>query len=469
MSDTELAFTPAWRMAELIRTKRLSPVELVDHLLDRIQALNPKLNAYLAVMESEARKAAQAAETAVMEGAELPPLHGVPVSIKDLYFVKGVPNTFGSLVYKEFVPDADSVVVERLRQAGAIILGKTNTSEFGLSATTENRLGDDCRNPWNLKCTAGGSSGGAAAAVAAGLGPLAIGSDYGGSIRIPASFCGIFGLKPSHGRVPSHDCRRGMELFGDIGPIARTVRDGALLLSIIAGFDPRDPFTTRQSPPNLLEALDREVKGLRLAWSPDLGYARVNPEVRSIAERAALSFQSLGCLVEEVRPALGEFFPAYDLITLADQYAFNGHLLAGEADKLMPYVKSILEHGQRVTLAQYSQALRQIEHFRRRLADVFESYDLLLSPTTAVPAFPIGQRPRIIDGQEVSPVWGAFPLTAPFNISGWPAASVPCGFSTQGLPIGLQIAGRWGEEATVLQVAAAWERIQPWSEKLPSL
>ena len=469
MASGSLLFTPASELAQLIKTRKLSPVELVDHILRRISELNPKLNAYLTVAEAEARSAARAAEAAVIRGEELPSLHGVPLSIKDLYFTRGIVTTGGSLVFRDFVPDEDCVAVERLRRAGAIVLGKTNTPEFGLSATTENRLGDHCRNPWHLERTAGGSSGGAAAAVACGLGPLALGSDGGGSIRIPSGFCGVYGLKPTRGWVPRYGGFGGFELFSDIGPIARTVRDAALMLSVMAGYDHRDPTSLRDQPPDFLTAVESELQGLRLAWSPDLGYARVAPEVKSAAESAAHAFASLGCEVEEATPAIDDPFAIFSPIMLADEYAACGHLLREHADKLVPYVKSTLQHGAEITGFHYSQALRALERFRMQMADFFERYDLLLTPANAVPAFPVGHRPRKIDGQEVDTLWGPFPFTSPFNLTGQPAANLPCGFSAEGLPIGLQVIGRWGKETTVLQASAAFERAQPWADRTPSL
>lgn len=469
MPDTSFSFLPATELARLIRTKKVSPVEVVDAKLRRIEQLNPKLNAYLTVAEAEARAAAKAAEAMVMKGEELPPLHGVPVSIKDLMFTKGIRTTGGSLVYKDMVPDEDAAVVQRLKKAGAIILGKTNTSEFGQSATTENRLGDHCRNPWNLERTSGGSSGGAAAAVAAGIEPFTIGSDGGGSIRIPAGFCGVYGLKATFGRVPAHGCFGGMPLFSHLGPISRTVGDAALMLSIIAGFDRRDAASLREDPPDFLAALDGEIKGLRVAWSLDLGYAAVDPQVVSAFLACLPVFESLGCLVEERTPNTEEPFSIFGPIALADAYAAFGHLLDKHADDLMPYVKSTLERGREVTGYEYSQALRRLESFRLGMAELFQEFDLLLTPTTAVPAFPVGQRPREVAGQKVSTLWGPFPFTVAFNLTRQPAATVPCGFSADGLPLGLQIVGRYGEEVTVLRASAAFERARPWADRVPPL
>ena len=473
MDDQSLAFASAQQLAELVRTRQVSPVELVDLFLDRIVALNPRLNAYLTVAADQARAAAREAERAVAGDGSLPPLLGVPLSIKDLHATKGIRTTFGSYVYRDHVPQEDAVAVERLRRAGGIILGKTNTPEFGQSATTENRLGDHCRNPWHPERTSGGSSGGAAAAVAAGLGPLALGSDGGGSIRVPAGFCGVVGFKPTFGRVPAHGGLGGMPLFSHLGPITRTVRDAALMLGVIAGFDRRDPNSLRQAPPDFLGALAGDpasaLRDLRVAWSPDLGYARVDPEVCAVAGAAARVFVDFGCHVEEASPAAGSPFSIFGPLVAVDEYAATGHLLLDHADELMRYVRATFEHGQGVMGFEYSQALRGLERYRAQMADFFEVHDLLLCPTNAVPAFPVGRRPRVIDGQQVDTLWGPFPFTAPFNLSGQPAITVPCGFSVDGLPIGLQIVGRVGDEVTVLRAAAAFEQARPWAGVRPPL
>ena len=273
MSSDDLAFMSATTMAGAIRARKLSPVEVTQTILDRIERLNPRLNAYLTVDADGAMRAARAAEQAVVDGAELGPLHGVPVSVKDLVCVQGLPTTFGSLLYRDNVPDHDAGAVERLRAAGAIVLGKTNTPEFGLMGTTENRLGDPCRNPWNLERTCGGSSGGAGSAVAAGLGPLAVGTDGGGSVRIPSAFCGIFGLKPSFGRVPHHSDFGGWGGLSVTGPIARTVADAALMLDVMCGTHPEDAYSLPAPRRPFRRAMKGDLKGLRVAWSADMGYA----------------------------------------------------------------------------------------------------------------------------------------------------------------------------------------------------
>ena len=311
----DLAFAPAWQVREQIASKEISPLELVDLFLDRIETLNPKLNAYLRVTSEEARIQAAAAEKAVIRGDELGLLHGVPVSIKDLEATKGIPTTFGSAVFKGYVPNEDSLVVERIRQAGAIVLGKSNTPEFGLSGANENLLGDACRNPWNPGRTSGGSSGGAGAALAAGLCSLASGSDGGGSIRIPSSFCGVFGIKPTQWRVPRYggvrDAKPPANQFSQSGSMARSVKDAAILLQILSGYDSRGPLSLRGEVPDFVSGLESGVREFRLGWSPDFGYSAVDPEVVELTSAAAMRFEQLGCEVEEARVDLEDPFPAF--------------------------------------------------------------------------------------------------------------------------------------------------------------
>lgn len=455
-----ISYLSASELAALVRRREVSPVEIVDELLERIRRFNPRLNAFLTVAESAARQAATAAELAVAGGGDLPPLHGVPFSVKDVHFTRGTRTTGGSLVYRDFVPDEDSVVVERLRRAGAILIGKTNTPEFALSSTTENRLGDDCRNPWDPARTAGGSSGGAAASVAAGLGPLAIGSDRGGSIRIPAGFCGVYGFKPTHGRVPLHAAFAG-PAFTHIGPITRSVRDAAITLSVISGFDQRDPTSRRECPPDWEGSLRAGVKGLRVAWSSTLGGAVADREVRSLAQSACLVFEQQGCLVEEATPDLDDIYLAMPIM-MSDEFARSGHLLEQHAQDLMPEVRLLLEHARTIPGYACSQAMRALERFRMTMTDFFDRYDLLLTPTNPVPAFPLRQRPPEVNGRPVDPVRNLACLTMPFNLTGQPAATVPCGFTSDGLPAGLQIAAPWGRDDLVLAASAAFEERRPW-------
>ena len=452
-------------LAQLIASRKVSPVELTEACLRQIDSLNPALNAFLTVCGDEALQSAREAEATA--GPDSLPLHGIPVAVKDLEATKGVRTTFGSLVFKDWVPDQDTIIVERLKKAGAIVLGKTNTPEFGESTSTENRLGDDCRNPWDTGRTSGGSSGGSGAALASYMCPLATGSDGGGSIRIPSSFCGVYGIKPTHGRVPTRD--NGWSLFSDPGPMSRTVRDSALMLNLVAGHDSGDSLAIRAAPPNFLDALDGEVKGLRIAWSSDLGFGVVDPEVLSVARETAELFEGMGCTLEDAAPDTGAPFEIFGTIVIVEDFVASGVLLKSHADELMGYVKSTIEAGSRATGADYARAMAKLWKFRARMEDFFEDHDLLLTPTTAIPAYPIGGRPREVMGQRVNKLWGATPFTASFNLSGNPAASVPCGFSSDGLPIGLQIVGRWGDEMSVLRASAALEKARPWVDKVPDI
>lgn len=462
----EWIFRPAHELAGLIKAKKISPVELTGTFLQRIEKFNPRLNAYLAVMAEEAMGAARRAEEALYRREDVGPLHGIPVSVKDLYPVRGVRLTFGSLPYRDFTAEEDAIFVERLKAAGAVVLGKTNTSEFGQSATTENRLGAPCRNPWNLERTSGGSSGGAAAGMAAGLACLAQGSDGGGSIRIPSSFCGVYGLKPSFGRVAHKSGPSGMPLFSHIGPITRCVRDAALMLNVIAGPDASDHLCLKKQPPDFLAEMERPRPQWRIAWSPDLGYAAVDPEVRSLAYSALSVFEEAGHTVEEAKPQTDSPFEIFGPIVLGDTFAAHGSLLENQ-DLLTNYMQRTLVAGSRLTGGEYAQALRLLFKFRAEMAEFFSRYDLLFTPGTAVPAFPIGRRPKEIAGQKVSTLWGPFPFTVPWNLTGQPAASVPCGFSADGLPVSLQIIGRMEDEGTVLQASALLEQARPWAEKIP--
>ncbi len=468
MSRDELCYLPAADLAAAIRAKKLSPVEVVETFLARIERLNPLINAYCTVTAEAARRAAKAAEAAVSSGAPLRPLHGVPVSIKDLITTRGIRTTWGSKIYEQHVPEEDAPAVERLTRAGAILLGKTNTPEMGWRGSTDNLIFGPTRNPWDLGRTAGGSSGGAAAVVAAGLGPLAVGTDGGGSIRIPSSFCGVYGLKPSFGRVPVYPASAA-EALSHIGPITRTVRDAALMLDVLAGPDERDRNSLPADGGSYLRALDGDLRGLRVAWSPTLGYAAVDPEVRAIAEAAARRFADLGCEVEETDPGFADPHAAW--LTLF--YGGIGTRLEGHLpewrDRIDPGLLKIVENARGLTAFQFVQALFDRAAFWDTARRFFGRYDLLLTPSIAVPPFELGiVGPSEVAGQPIGPM-GWTPFTYPFNLTGQPAASVPCGWTAESLPVGLQIVGRRYAEATVLRASAAFEAACPWADRRPPL
>lgn len=472
MDATDLCYTSAVDLAGLIREKKVSPVEVMEALLARIEAVNPKINAYCTLIPEQAMEGARKAEAAVMRGEKIGPLHGVPVSIKDLIFTKGVRTTGGSMIYANFVPEADAIVVQRLKGAGAIVVGKTNTPEFGWKGVTDNPLFGITRNPWDLSKTPGGSSGGAGAAVAAGLGPLAIGSDGGGSIRIPASFSGIFGHKPSFGRVPQYPGFSGWETLGHTGPMTRTVRDAALLMDIIAGPDDRDRNSLPSGNLSYLSAVAHNrggIKGLKVAWSQNLGYAAVDPAVREITFRAAQVFAELGCELEPADPAIENPEHCFRVIASSDTAANLTDKLDEWGDKMDRLLPRFVQMGQSFSGIEVQKANHQRQALWNCIQPFFEKYDLLLTPTLAVPPFEVeSMGPRFIDGVKVSPT-GWINFTFPFNLTWQPAATVPAGWTKDGLPVGLQIVGRRHDDVTVLRAAEAYEEANPWAQRRPAI
>jgi aspartyl-tRNA(Asn)/glutamyl-tRNA(Gln) amidotransferase subunit A len=474
---TDNTWKSAFELAAIVKRGDVSPVELVEDSLQRIDRLNSQLNAFLHVDADGALKAARDAEGAVAAGDTLGPLHGVPVPIKDVEEAEGLPHTSGSLVYKDRIATFDSIATRRIRAAGAIIIGKTNTSEFGQIGTNENRLGDACRNPWNPEMTSGASSGGAAVSVATGISSIAQGGDGGGSIRIPASMCGIYGIKPSQGRVPKlmmdtssyHPVK-----FAQSGPLTRTVQDAALLLGVLSGpaeDGERDAIQT--APPDFMAALDYDIKGLRVAWSPDLGGVAVDPEVMKLTETAAKTFEDLGCNIESAEFRLGspeEVYRTFDVLYNSRVYATNGHLLENHRDQLTDYFTEGLENGKSYTATDLWHAMSTLETYRAYVRQFFLQFDILLTPTLATPSFPVGLHPETIDGAAVPHRhWGFTPFTYPFNMTGNTAASVPAGFTKSGLPVGLHIVGRYSGETTVLSASARYEEASPWAERIPEI
>ena len=472
MTNNEMTFATARQLRRWIADKQVSPVEIVSHFLERIEALNPQLNAFLTVCADEALAEAKRAEEETLRGEERGPLHGLPVPIKDLSRTAGIRTTRGSLIFKDDVPAEDDMVVARIKAAGGIVIGKTNTPEFGHRGTTENRLGEPGRNPWDTTRTSGGSSGGSAAALASGLSPIAQGSDGGGSIRVPANFCGVYGLKPSRGRVPSsYGATGGWNIFGVTGPMSRDVADAALLLNVMSGPNPDNPMSILEEPPDFLEGLQDGVKGLRVAYAPSIGRMPVDPEVREVVAEAAGVLAELGAEVEEVDPDVDglSLRESFRKIFVSDMSAGLGALLKTYPELLMDTMREYLELAATWTVADLSRALRGMESFNGVMRGVFREHDLALSPVNAVPPFPIEGWPPTIDGVEVEARWGWTPFCYLFNMTGQPAASVPFGFSGGGLPIGVQLAARHGDEATLLRASAALEAARPWAGRRPGV
>jgi aspartyl-tRNA(Asn)/glutamyl-tRNA(Gln) amidotransferase subunit A len=468
MDDETLAFTPAVTVAELIRTKQLSPVEYLQSLLARIERLEPRVNAFVHLDAGPAMDAAKRAEQALMGGGRIGPLHGIPVTVKDLAITKAMPTQHGSRIYAGHQPTEDSPFVPRLQDAGAIILGKTTTSEFGWTGVSRSPLTGITHNPWKHGYNAGASSAGAGAAAAAGFGPLHQGSDGAGSIRMPSHFCGVFGLKPSFGRVPSYPVATG-DFTSHVGPMTRTVADNALLLEAMAGPHPLDFTSLEAGPAHYLRRLGEGIEGRRIAYSPDLGLARVDPQVAALVAAAVQRFSDLGATVEEVAtpwaaagPELIRFFWSAHMTRL------QPHLAKWES-QMDPGLVACIKASQNVSISEY-QAMRE-----KKMAYVaaihrwMQDWDFLLTPAVSVAAFPAEQLmpshwPQH-DWDWVS--WAEF--SYPFNMSWSPAASVPCGFTAERLPVGLQIVGRRFDDLGVLQAAAAFEQAQPWADKRPPL
>jgi aspartyl-tRNA(Asn)/glutamyl-tRNA(Gln) amidotransferase subunit A len=469
MASHELCWMPASLIASLIRRKKVSPLEVVEAVLDRVAKVDPKLNAFVTLTDEQARKDARAAERAAMrKGARLGALHGVPFSVKDLVTTRGVRTTFGTPLFRDHVPTEDAPMVERLKAAGAIMLGKTNTPAFGWIGATHNLVFGPTRNPWHLDRTPGGSSGGASAAAAAGFGPLHIGTDGGGSIRIPASFAGVFGFKASYGRIPIYPVSGAWSL-SHVGPITRTVTDAALMLNASAGPDERDQYSLPAERVDYVKALGGGIKGLRVAYADDLGFVEaLDPEVRAACATASKAFRELGARMDVVNPR----WPSP-----ADAWAqlFCGGIATRMApfldrrDEIEPGLQRIIEGFLDAPPTRYVQAWFDRLAWWQHPRALFETYDLLLTPTVACPPFPIGlDNATEIAGRPV-PAYAWTPFTWPFNITGQPAASVPCGFTRDGLPIGLQIVGRRYADATVLRACAAFEKARPWAPKRPPI
>jgi aspartyl-tRNA(Asn)/glutamyl-tRNA(Gln) amidotransferase subunit A len=468
MNATDLAYTPATDLIARIRSKALSPVEVTRAVLERIEQANPKINAFVTVTGDAALAAARAAEAAVMKGERLGPLHGIPVSIKDLALVKGVPAKFGSPVFEQRIGEVDAPFVRRLREAGAILTGKTSTPEFGWKALGDSPLTGITRNPWNPAMTSGGSSAGAGAAAAAGLGPLHQGSDGAGSVRVPSAFCGIYGLKPTFGRVPMWPVSN-TDSASHVGPMTRTVADAALMLAVMAGPDDWDRQSLDAPPADYVGRLRDGVKGLRVGWSLDLGCCRVDPEIGQVARSAAEAFQELGSTVEDAKVSLPDTREMIHLMWNAHYAGNYAPFLEKFRARMDPGLVAALEDGRRYTAEAYVEMRGRKHAYCDAVRALFDTYDLLLTPTVSVAAFEVG---RLNPAHFPQHAWDWFPwagFSYPFNFTGQPAATVPAGFTASGMPVGLQIVGRRLADLQVLQASAAFEEARPWVAKRPTL
>jgi aspartyl-tRNA(Asn)/glutamyl-tRNA(Gln) amidotransferase subunit A len=449
------------------KSKDLSPVEVIEALLGRIEALDSEINCFCLIDRPTTMAQAEASEARWMAGEPLSPLDGVPVAVKDLLVTKGWATRRGSLTVDPNGPwTEDAPTVARLKEAGAVMLGKTTTPEFGWKGSTDSPLTGITRNPWNRAKTPGGSSGGSSAALAARFCPLALGTDGGGSIRIPASFTGTYGLKPSFGRVPAYP----LSPFGTVahvGPMTRTVRDSALMMNAIAKPDARDWFNVPGQDGDYTARLGESMKGKRIAFSPRLGFAKkVMPEVETLVAAAVKRFEAMGAAVEQVDPSTDDPSEIFQTLWWAGAGFLLGDLPEERKQKLDPGLRQMAEEGKAIPLKTYLSANQARGAYGSKLRQFMERYDFLLTPALATAAFDVGQLSPLDDDGRAWMQWT--PFSFPFNLTQQPAASVPCGFTWDGLPVGLQIVGRMFDDAGVLAASAAYEAADPHYDKVPN-
>ncbi|HEY1775639.1 MAG TPA: amidase family protein [Solirubrobacteraceae bacterium] len=470
MGDEELCFKDATELATLIAARELSPVEVLDAFLARIDALNPSINAFCVVAEESARDAAARAEQELLAGGEVGPLHGVPVAFKDLTPTAGIETAYGSWIFAGNVPDADAVVVERTKRAGGIVIGKTMTSELGHAACARNLVSGATVNPWNPERIPGGSSGGSAAAVLTAMAPVAEGTDGGGSVRIPASCCGVFGLKPQLGRIPLAEPAN----FGTLnchGPLTWTVRDAALLMSVWSGPDERDPMSLPASDEDFTGAIDGDIAGARVAYSADLGLP-VDPAVREVVREAVGTLERLGVHISEVELSAGSGLVAeFHRLWIGMEAAVFGDKVERFGERMTRGVREEIARGSVLSAVDYWRAELARSEFYARVRAILAEYDFIVCPVMAVSPPSVHMftdGPEEVNGEIVDRKTG-WSLAFPFNLTSHPAASLPCGFTPDGLPVGMQVVGRRFGERALLALAARFEEAAPWRDRRPPL
>ena len=475
MVEDDIGFKSAVELALCIRKKEISPVELTEVILNRAEEIQAKLNPFITIAHDVARVEAKIAEKSVMDGDDLGLLHGVPFTVKDLVNTAGVKTTFGSFAFKDNVPQIDSIGVARLRRAGGILLGKTTTPEFGHKPMTEGPLFGRTLNPWRNNLTSGGSSGGAAVAAATGLGPLHVGTDGGGSTRIPAAACGVVGMKQTLGRVPHDMTSDSFGCMSFIGPITRTVADCGLMLNVMAGPHNSDVHSLGRNHPNLARAATGVdgLKGVKIGWRRYLGNDRMETETQNLFESAIPVFSDLGADVSEhlldFEPTLKYWAP----LTFSLWNARFSHLAIELGDQMTETLRHWIDEGEGVTGVAVQLANEARTRLFREIEGWFEDVDLLVTPTLTRPAIVADHDPRepiTLDNQLADvPRASWYPYTHPFNLTGHPAITVPAGFTSENLPVGLQIVGPWLADDKVLNAAACFEKSQPWINKRPSI
>lgn len=470
MNEIEICYIGAGPLGREIAKKEISPVEVVEAHLRRIESLEPKLNSFITFLPDEAMAAARKAEAEILKGRYRGPLHGIPIGLKDLYYTQGVRTTSGTKLFDGFIPGFDSTVAEKLKEAGTILLGKLNMHTLAYGPTGENSDYGDMHNPWNTALIAGGSSGGSGSATASGQCTFAMGSDTGGSIRIPAALCGLVGLKPTYGRLSRHGLTPLAWSQDHAGPLARTVEDCALALNAAASYDLKDPTSIQLPVPDYTKSLTGEVKGLRIGVPKEYFDLPIDGEVKACTGRAIDKLSELGAIVSDVSwPMFPVVSAIAGVIQMAEATACHRQLIRQHGDDIYPPVRLRLEAGFFISAVDFVEAQRARTLFYRESLNMMKKIDLLAGPTVPVTAFEIGKT-RVDVGERTA---GAIALltqyTRPFNLNGFPAVTVPCGFSGCGLPVGLQLAGRPLEEETVLRAAHAYEQSTDWHLRRPPL
>lgn len=467
-----MAFPSAADLAAAIRTRQLSPIELIRDTIDRIERSQPTFNAFITVAAEQAMDQARAAEQAVMRGGDLPPLHGIPVAVKDLIPTAGIRTTWGSLIFKDHVPDNDAEVVRRLKQAGAIVVGKTTTPEFGQQCLTEAPLFGRTRNAWRADRTSGGSSGGSAVAVATGLVPIAVATDGGGSARIPAACNGVVGFKQGLGVVPQEYAQDGFGNISYITPMTRTVRDTTLMLNAMAGPDPRDPLTAARWQPAFNAEIPDSLRGLRVAWRARLGNTAVAEDVLAACETSLTTLRALGANITEHTTPFDNPERLWFVNNGAYRMAQFGHHLKQHRAIMCPTFVRQMDAIAATSAAELYEAIFARTRLYRQIQSWFETCDIIAMPTLSRAAVPLDQDffgPIDIDGRPVENIRGSwYPYTMPFNLTGNPAISLPAGFDREGMPVAIQLVGPMGSDARLLQLAAAFEQAQPWADRMPA-
>ena len=469
MPDAELCFTTATELVRRIRARELSAVEVMEAHLAQIDRVNPKVNAIVTLLGDHAMAEATACDEALARGDKVGPLHGLPIAHKDLVLTKGIRTTYGSPLFKDFVPDQDALIVERLKKAGAVTVGKTNTPEFGAGSQTYNEVFGETLNPYDTTKTCGGSSGGAAVALACGMIPIADGSDTGGSLRNPANFCNVVGFRASPGRVPVWPNRVSWSPTSVQGPMARTVQDTALLLSAIAGPDPRSPISIAEPGERFQQPLDRDFKGVRLAWGRDLGGLPVDRRVTEAIDSQRGVFETLGCILEDQEPDFQDADRVFKIFRGWAREITHGETLKAHRDQLKETMVWDIEQGVKLSGPEVGWAEAKRTEIFHRIRRFMETYEFMVFPVSQVPPFDVKQRyVTEVEGVKMDAFIDWMKSCYYITVTGHPAISVPCGFTPEGLPVGVQIVGRYRDDFGVLQLAHAFEQATgTWKRRPP--